>query len=324
MSKIICIAAKIKKALGDSIERRLTGNDVRWLESMEPEERIASLKAADVVLCATLTKELSTEEKSLLGNVGFVQTMSAGVNQIDFSLVPHNINLHSNAGGWSHAIAEHALAMTLACSRSLRAQTEDLRDGTFNTYLRPMRLLDGATVVIFGWGGIGRAAGKLYKAFGSHLIGIGRTAPTDILLDGGYAFSEYKKVLPLADVLLLSCPSNNTTRNLLNSETLKLMKDDAILVNVARADLIDRDALEAHLKSHPNFRAGLDVWWKERRKYPAEGDSILKMNTIVGSPHSSHFYPEALAEAADNAITNIERYLKGETPKGKAKIEEYI
>ena len=320
---IICIAAKIKKALGDMVEKRLAGHDLRWLETMAPEERIASLKEADIVLCAMLTVELKPEEKLLLGRAKHVQTMSAGVNQIDFSQLPREIALHCNAGGWSHAMAEHALAMTLACTRALRYQTEDLRDGKYSVELRPMRLLDGSTVLIFGWGGIGKASAKLYKAFGSKLIAVSRNAPKDEMLEAGYSFGEFKEALPQADVVLLCCPSNVVTRNMINAETLALMKEDAILVNVARADLIVKEDLEKHLHSHPQFYAALDVWWKERRAYPTDGEEILKLPNVIGTPHNSHLSSTAYAEAADSALKNIERFINGEPRLGVINLDEY-
>lgn len=324
MTKNVCIATKNRDQHEPAAQKILTGCNISWLNDMDPASRLEALKNADAVLAAMLTSEFSPEEKMLLGRPGIVQTISAGVDQVDFSTLPPDIKLCSNTGGWAHSMAEHALAMTLACTRMLRPQTESLKDGVYDTYAYPMRQLEECTILFVGWGGIAHAASRLFKPFGSRLIALGRTAPQDEVLSRGYAQSEIKEALADADIVLLSLPDTNATHHMMNAETLAAMKDDAILVNVARAGLIDRDALYEHLRTHPRFFAALDVWWNERKHYPSDGEPLLKLPNAIGTAHNSWISPSSRFRAAENAMRNIAAYFEGRPVKGRVKVEEYV
>ena len=114
MKKVISIAAKLKKKLAPLVDKKLAGCEVIWLEDLDAGARLEAIRRSDIMLAALLTVELSAEEKQLLGGLEMVQTMSAGVDQIDFSALPEGIKLYSNTGGWARGMAEHALAMAMA------------------------------------------------------------------------------------------------------------------------------------------------------------------------------------------------------------------
>jgi phosphoglycerate dehydrogenase-like enzyme len=104
------------------------------------------------------------------------------------------------------------------------------------------------------------------------------------------------------------------------------MKPDAILVNVARGELLDEEALYAHVKSHPNFLLGIDAWWTEpflqgqfRMEYP-----FLELPNVLGSPHNSGVVPGVLMGATRQAAGNVQRFLKGEQVVGIARREDYL
>ena len=324
MKKVISIAAKLKKKLAPLVDKKLAGCEVIWLEDLDENARRAAILRSDAMLAALLTVELSPEEKQLLGNLKMVQTMSAGVDQIDFSALPEGVRLYSNTGGWAHGMAEHALAMAMACLRMLRPQTEALACGKFDIYGYPMRLISQCRTLIVGFGGIGREAAKLFRALGGTVEAVGRTAPQSELLARGWAMADLDKALKGADVVLLTLPCTNETRGMINARTLALMKEDATLVNVARAGLIERAALEAHLKEHPRFFAALDVWWKERSAWPSDGDSLLALPNVIGTAHNSYMSPSASAEAAEIALDNIAAFLEGRPVKGRVRIDEYV
>lgn len=323
MKKVICVAAKIKKSLRGLVESKLAGHEIVWLEDMPREDRLEAIKRSDIMQAAMLTAELSPEEMGLLGGLEMVQTLSAGVDQADFSLLPGDIKLFCNPGGWARGIAEHALAMALCCTRMLRPQTEALGRGVFDTLGYPTRLLSQCRVLIVGWGGIGRRAGALFSALGSRVEAVGRTAPAHDVLSRGWAMADIDEALPGADIALLSLPLTGATRGLFGEKRLALMKENAVLINVARAELIDRDALECRLRAHPSFFAGIDVWWKERGAYPAGGDPLLALPNVVGSAHNSFYSSLAKAEAAESALDNIVSFIEGRPVKGRVDLGEY-
>ena len=323
MKKVISIAAKLKKKLAPLVDKKLAGNEVIWLEDLDAAARREAILRSDAMLAALLTVELSPEEKQLLGGLEMLQTMSAGVDQIDFSALPEGVKLYSNTGGWARGMAEHALAMAMACTRMLRPQTEALKNGKFDIYGYPMRLISQCRTLIVGFGGIGREAARLFKALGGSIEAVGRSAPQSELLDRGWAMADLDEALKGADIVLLTLPCTSETRNMIDARRLSLMMDDATIVNVARAGLIDRDALEAHLKAHPRFFAALDVWWKERSAWPSDGDSLLALPNVIGTAHNSYTSPTAAAEAAESALDNIVAFLEDRPLKGRVRREEY-
>jgi phosphoglycerate dehydrogenase-like enzyme len=133
-------------------------------------------------------------------------------------------------------------------------------------------------------------------------------------------------VLAAADVLVITLPLTLTTRGLLGSRELALMKPAAILVNVARGAIIDQRALYEHLSTHPQFSAGIDTWWAEpagerpfRTAYP-----FFDLPNVLGSPHNSSIVTGTMLSAARLAAENVRRYLRGEAVAGVVRRTDYV
>ena len=143
---------------------------------------------------------------------------------------------------------------------------------------------------------------------------INRAGATDEPVDWIGTLADLDALLASADVVLISLPLARSTRGLIGRRELELMKPDAILVNVARAAIVDEDALYEHLRTHPDFSAGIDTWWEE----PHAGDSFrprhpfLDLPNVIGSPHNSGATAGTLADAARQAAANVARLLRGE------------
>ncbi len=135
-------------------------------------------------------------------------------------------------------------------------------------------------------------------------------------------------MLQSSDVIIITLPLTRFTKKLLNKDQLKWMKPMAILVNVSRGAIIDEEALYLHLKSHPDFLVGLDVWWSEpflsvefKHLYP-----FLELPNVLGSPHNSGIVPGSRSNAIKLAAENVKRNIAGgyENVKGKIDISEYL
>jgi len=180
------------------------------------------------------------------------------------------------------------------------------------------RTLRGKICGIIGYGSIGKATANLLKGFGVKIYGINSTGKTEENIDFIGTLTDLNYVLKESDILIISIPLNEITRGLIGKKEFDLMKDDAVLINVARGAIIQEEALYEHLKSHPNFMAGIDAWWYEpfnfgefKLNYP-----FFELPNILGSPHNSAIIPGALIEGQKRAIENISNFLNGNQIKG--------
>ena len=123
-------------------------------------------------------------------------------------------------------------------------------------------------------------------------------------------------LLAAADVLVVSAPLTQRTRGMIGAAELALMKPDAILVNLARGELIQEAALFAHLQTHPAFYACLDAWWIEPVRHGTfrVDHPFLSLPNVIGSPHNSASVPGNVEAALRHALANIRRVLAGNAP----------
>ena len=125
--------------------------------------------------------------------------------------------------------------------------------------------------------------------------------------------------------MVVTTPLNRETRDLIGGKELEWMKADAILINVGRGDVINQKALYDHLKSHPNFRAGIDTWWSE----PADrgdfelGFPFFELPNIIGSPHCADHVPQSMPRATRRALENVKRFLLGNNIQGVLDRNDY-
>ena len=296
-----------------------------FLNEVPPEQREQVLERAHILLSWNFPREIHPQDYPHLQQVRFIQLLSAGADHMPFADLPPHILVASNPGAYATPMAEHVLAMTLALAKRLLVENQKLRNGEFDQFT-PNRLLAGMTAGILGFGGIGRATARLMRAFGMRIFAINSSGtspePTDYL----GTLHDLEHVLRESDVVVISLPLTRATRGLIRKQQLAWMKQDAILVNVARGAIIDEEALYTHVKSHPTFLVGIDAWWTEpflhgtfRMEYP-----FLDLPNVLGSPHNSAVVPHVLVDAARQAAQNLKRFLRGEKVTGIARREDYL
>lgn len=284
---------------------------VTFLREAPEYDRHTLIASADAILGWNLRQELEhPEEFDLLGSVKLVQVLSAGADGLPLAWIPEGVPVASNAGGYARPMAEHVLAMALALAKHLSQRHRDLARGLFTREL-PNRDIEGSTVGIIGFGGIGQATASLFRAFGASIYAITRSGQPDDRVDWMGSLTDLDILLGESDIVVLAIPLTNITHHLIGGRELSLMRDDAILINVARGPIVHELALFQHLVDHPNFSAGLDVWWNEAPGSQAVR-RFLDLPNVLGSPHNSADTPRSLAEAARHAARNVVRALRGE------------
>ena len=305
--------------LADRVRAHLTlPCDVILADEATIASRIAEV---DVVVTLAFTREMGTAARRLR----LVQVPGAGLDRIDRSAIPAAASL-ANAYGHETGIAEYVLGAMLALRRSFGALDAALRRGTWESQWAvgvpapPVwPELAGQTLGILGYGRIGRRVARLALAFDMTVRAI-RQRQTEH--DGsGLAFlggaDSLDEVLRSADYLAVTLPLTPATRGLLGERELRLMKPTAILVNVARAEIIDEDALYHALARGTIAGAALDVWYR----YPTAPGPMMPSNrpfhdlpNVLMTPHVAGWTEGTLDARARLIAENIARVARDEAP----------
>lgn len=271
--------------LGSRFAARRTG--IAFTEARDAAAFAREAADADVIVVSGLWKNDILEAAPKLR---FVQSISAGINQYDQARFRgKGVRLASAQGVNEVAVAEHAMALMLALKRHIHTG----RDNQAKAYWRPMIAdiaaredeLRGKTLLIVGYGGIGRRLARLAQAFEMHVIGVKRDPSGDKgAANEVCAIADLDRLLPEADVVALTCPLTPETTGLVNGGRLARMKPSAVLINVARGPVVDEPALIEALQSRLIAAAGIDVTVEEPL---APTSPLWQLSNALITPHSA-------------------------------------
>jgi phosphoglycerate dehydrogenase-like enzyme len=274
------------------------------------QERVAvELPEADI-FCGHPKVPVPWHEVVARGRLRWIQSSAAG---LDHCLVPEVVEspiiVTSASGVLANQVAEHALALVLACTRRLplflgqQSRREFVR--------RPTRDLTGATVGIVGLGGVGRRIVEVLAPFRVRILA---TDWFPIAKPDAVEFlgppDSLPELLPQLDVLLLCAPLTAATRGMIDAAALEALKPGAVLVNVARGPLIDEQALAEALASGRLDAAALDVTPQEP---PAPASPLWTAPRLLLTPHVAGQSACRIDTMTDFFCANLEKYLAGRT-----------
>lgn len=210
----------------------------------------------------------------------------SGLDNIDLDYVQaKGIELHRIELPGAKAVSELAFALMLGLARQLRRADSSLRDGHWIKHEITGYLLTGKTLGIVGAGNIGSLAGRMGVAWGMDVVGCVEGASEERAADlaaQGIRLASMDEVLSTSDFISLHVPLSDSTRNLIDSRALGLMKPDAFLVNLARGGVVDEQALYEALTEGRLAGAGMDVHSQE-----GEGkiSPLAELDNVILTPH---------------------------------------
>jgi phosphoglycerate dehydrogenase-like enzyme len=277
-----------------------------------PDRCRPQLANADFILAAVWP--IGEAELRAAPKLKMVQHQGVGHDMIDKAAVKaRGIPLAICPAGTTVGVAEHTILLILAVYKRLVVADTKLRQGTWLQWgLRATSFeLSGKTLGLLGFGRIGQAVAKRAYAFDAKLL-----YHDPFLLDPPIAATAYNArsvafhdLLVQSDIVSLHVPVTDETRKLIGPVELSSMKRSAILVNTARGALVDEAALITALQDKVIAGAGLDVFQDE----PINPDNpLLKLDTVILTPHISAGTVDALREKMRSVFTNLQRYINSE------------
>lgn len=240
-------------------------------------------------------------------HVKWIQMMGAGVEDIVASpLIPAHIPITRITGQFGQPIAEYILAFVLHVVKQVDRFRYQQAENSWSPFAT--ETLAAQTLAVAGIGSIGETIVNFGRAFQMRVIGLSESGRQAHLVDRHYTAEQWEEFAAQADVLVLSLPLTESTREIIDARILSALKTSAILVNIGRGALIREDDLIEHMRNRRLRAAILDVFQVE----PLPADSPLwRLPNVYITPHVSG--PSSVPDVSRFFFANLKRYMAGQT-----------
>ena len=281
-------------------------------EHTSSSQTIERAKDADIVITSKVIFERETLKQ--LPKLKLIAITATGTNNVDLVAAEEmGIAVRNVTGYSSTTVPEHVMGLIFALKHSLAGWLRDQMEAKWSESKQfcyfdyPITDVRGSTLGVFGKGCLGTEVGRLANAVGMKVL-YAEHKDAAVCREG---YTPFEEVLRQADIVTLHCPLTETTKNLINAETLSKMKKGAFLINTGRGPLIDELALVDALKTGHLGGAALDVMVKE----PPEKDNPLilaakTMPNLIITPHIAWASDSAVTTLVGKVMQNIEEFVQ--------------
>jgi D-lactate dehydrogenase len=306
-----------------------------YSEEKLTKENVASYRESEVV-SVFVNSIIDKEIIDLLPNLKFINTSSTGFDHIDIGYCAAKGIKVSNVPAYgSITVAEFTFALLLALSRKIFQAVHQLREeGEFSFSKLEGFNLNGKTIGVLGTGKIGKNVIRIAKGFGMKVLAFDPHPDLSFARELNFEYQDLEKIISGAEILTLHAPYSKENHHLINKERISLMKKGVYLINTARGELIDTNALIWGLKEGIIAGAGLDVLEGERElkdekeifaspekvervkdyKILLEDKMLIDLPNVLITPHIAFYSKEAENKIIEVTIENIKSFLAG-TPQ---------
>lgn len=304
-------------------ENRSYGFDLTFLD-VQLSSHTAALSAGAEAVCIFVNDHCHAGILSILAEQGvkLVALRCAGFNHVDLHTAEKlGITVVRVPAYSPYAVAEHAVALVLTLNRKTHKAYNRVREQNFSLNGLMGFDLHGKTVGVVGTGHIGRVFCQIMLGFGCRVLA-SDMFPDDQLTAAGVQYASLPDVLSASDIISLHCPLNDTTRHLINVESLSLMKRGVMLINTSRGGLIDTHAAIQALKSGQLGSLGIDVYEQEEKLFFRDLSSdiiqddmiqrLMSFPNVLITAHQAFFTREALTQIAHITLGNVQQFLAGQ------------
>lgn len=306
----------VTRRLPGGAEKKLLAffDPVRVFDQSRPAtpDELRGLASDAEVLIVTVADKVDEGVLAAAKDLKCLVTFSVGLDHIDLEAVrKRNLPLAHTPDVLTNATADLTFALILSGARRLKPAARLVEEGRWAGFDPSLYLgleLHGATLLVVGLGKIGQAVARRAVSFGMRVLYAGPEK-----MHPGFSADRVtlEQGLAAADVVSLHCPLKPETKHLIGLKQLTLMKPGAVLVNTARGPLVDEAALTAHLRAHPEFFAGLDVFEAE----PHIKAGLASLPNAYCLPHIGSATRTAREAMARVCVEEASRFVNGQPLK---------
>ncbi|NSW75575.1 MAG: phosphoglycerate dehydrogenase [Candidatus Atribacteria bacterium] len=307
MPEVVVLARSFGRASSEPLEiLEKAGLSVTFKSNPEPENEsmVAELIGnAEAVIVGV--DRIGEKVLSLCSHLKVISKHGIGVDNIDLEAARRRGVIVANAPGTnSESVADMTFLFILSCARHMKLLLEQVRNKKWSSPLLGSEL-EGKTLGIVGLGRIGKGVARRALGFGMKVIYF-----DPFVEDTDFTKVELEELFRLSDFVTLHLPLSLQTKHLVNERLLSLMKKEAFLINTARGELVDEEALYRFLKEERIAGAGLDVLSFE----PPFESPLLTLPNVLVTPHVSAHTREANVKMGKTAALNVVYVLEGKEP----------
>jgi glyoxylate reductase len=302
----------VEARMGELFEVTLNAED----RPLSRAELVDAMRTSDVIV-PTVTDRIDAAMLEEAGErLGLIANFGAGTEHIDLAAArARKVMVTNTPGVFTDDTADLAMMLILSVPRRLGEGSRLIRDGQWTGWAPSAMLghcIGGKRLGIVGMGRIGQAVAHRARAFGMEVVyhNRHRLPPSIESMLGARYEADFELLIAESDVITLHCPAGAATHHLINAQRLSAMKPDAYLINTARGDLIDEEALIAALTSGEIAAAGLDVFANE----PNVDPRLIALPNVITLPHLGSATIEGRAHAGEKIIANIRFWADGHRP----------
>jgi len=305
-----CVVLNAKKMNFDGkLDFSVLSSDVTVYDDTTNEELPGRIQDADIIV----TKEMPVSAKMIQRfpeSIKLICEAGTGYNNIDLEAAQKKGITVCNIPAYStERVAHTAIMMILNLSSTMQVQMKMLANGNHDNFTKNLQVphveVNGKTLGVIGAGHIGKKVIKIAQALDMNILVYTRTPRED---EKGIRYVSLKELLEHSDYVSLHCPLTESTKHMINKETLKLMKPSAFIINTSRGALIDEAALIEALKNGKIAGAGLDV---QETEPPKETSPLYTMENVLLTPHMGWKGLETRKRLVSILADNIKNFLAG-------------
>jgi len=286
--------------------------DLQVYDRTSPEDIEKRTTDANIVL--TNKTVLTAEDIAAMNTVEYIGVLATGVNVVDLDYTKKAGITVTNVPGYSGSSStQMVFALILELANRVGHHSQTVREGKWSEskdfcyWDYPLVELEGLTLGVVGYGGIGKAVARTGLAFGMNVLINNRSVPPD--LPGGITYSDLDTLIRTSDIISLHCPLTPQTKGLINRETLAQMKKTAYLINTSRGPLVVENDLADFLNEGRIAGAAMDVLGVEP---PDKRCPLLTAKNCYITPHIAWATLASRDRLMSIAVENIKSYLAGE------------